>query len=448
MKKLSILMVFVLLCGFFGLGQTAYADQVISYALDFEETAEAAYMVNLDTDTVVYQKNIDERRVPASITKIMTMILALEMCEDLENTLVTAPSYIWNEFEGINISHCDIRRGETLSMQDLLYGMALQSANEAANIVADYLGNGSIPDFVDLMNKKAKEIGAVNTHFTNPHGLHSEEHYSTAYDIYLIARYAMDVPGFMDLVSTTAYTAIHADKHDKLSFYTTNRMMVRNGGDYYEGLKGIKTGTLPESGRCFVSTATRNGFTYLLVVMGCPAYDAEGKQLDGNSAFTEARNFYNWAFNTFRVKTLVEEGRIIGQTGLDLSWGKDYLLVMTNERYMALLPDEVLVSSVVMEPVFSEESVRAPVEKGDPVGYLKLILAGTEVGRIPLVAAESAQMNEFLYILDYAKQISQNFWFKFAVIFVIVLIVLYTTLVIIRNRNRKRFQSVKRRRRL
>ena len=122
----------------------------------------------------------------------------------------------------------------------------------------------------------------------SPHGLYGADHYTTAYDIYLIAKYALSVPGFQDLVSTTVYTAQYADKHtEPLNFYTTNKMMVKNSDYYYEGLSGIKTGTLPESGRCFVSTATRNGFTYLLVVLGCPAYDEEEKQLATNYAFLE-----------------------------------------------------------------------------------------------------------------------------------------------------------------
>lgn len=446
MKKLSIFMAALFVFMLFAGVQPAYAAQ---YNLNFEETAEAVYMVNLDTDTVVFEKNADERRSPASITKMMTMALALEMCEDPANTYVTAPSYIWNEFEGISISHCDIQRGETLTMQDLLYGMALQSANEAANIVADYLGNGSISDFVELMNQKAQEIGAVNTHFTNPHGLYGADHYTTAYDIYLIAKYALSVPGFKDLVSTTVYTAAYADKHSEpLNFYTTNKMMVKNSDYYYEGLAGIKTGTLPESGRCFVSTATRNGFTYLLVVLGCPAYDENENQLSTNYAFLDTEKFYDWAFSTFRVKTLVEEGKIVGQTNLDLCWGKDYLLVMTDGRFTALLPEEIQVSSVVTEAVFEQEAVRAPVKKGDKVGYLKLVLAGEEVGRVDLVAAESAEMNEWLFCLDYVKKISASFWFKFAVIFVVLLIILYIVLMVARNRNRRRYQNVRRRRRL
>ena len=412
MKKLSIFMAALFVFMLFAGSRPAYAAQ---YNLDFEETAESVYMVNLDTDTVVFEKNADERRAPASITKIMTMALALEMCEDPANTYVTA----------------------------------LQSANEAANIVADYLGNGSISDFVELMNQKAQEIGAVNTHFTNPHGLYGADHYTTAYDIYLIAKYALSVPGFQDLVSTTVYTAQYADKHtEPLNFYTTNKMMVKNSDYYYEGLSGIKTGTLPESGRCFVSTATRNGFTYLLVVLGCPAYDEEEKQLATNYAFLDTENFYDWAFSTFRVKTLVEEGKIVGQTNLDLSWGKDYLLVMTNGRFTALLPEEIQVSSVVTEAVFDQEAVRAPVQKGDKVGYLKLVLAGEEVGRVDLVAAESADMNEWLFCLDYVKQISESFWFKFAVIFVALLILVYVVLTVVRNRNRRRYQNVRRRRRL
>lgn len=446
MKKLSILMAAVFVFSLFCATQPVQAAQ---YALDFEETAEAVYMVNLDTDTVVFEKNAEERRSPASITKIMTMALALELCEDPANTYVTAPSYIWDEFEGISISHCDIQRGETLTMQDLLYGMALQSANEAANIVADYLGNGSIADFVELMNQKAQEIGAVNTHFTNPHGLYGADHYTTAYDIYLIAKYALSVPGFEDLVSTTVYTALYADKHSEpLTFYTTNKMMVKNSDYYYEGLSGIKTGTLPEAGRCFVSKATRNGFTYLLVVLGCPAYDENETELATNYAFLDTEQFYDWAFSTFRVKTLVEEGKIVGQTDLDLCWGKDYLLVMTDGRFTALLPEQIQVSSVVTEAVFDQEAVRAPVQKGDKVGSLKLILAGEEVGQVDLVAAESAEMNEWLFCLDYVQKISRSFWFKFTVILLGILVVLYVVLAIVRNRNRRRYQSVRHRRRL
>ena len=184
------------------------------------------------------------------------------------------------------------------------------------------------------------------------------------------------------------------------------------------------------------------------MVLGCPAYDENEVQLSTNYAFLDTEQFYDWAFNTFRVKTLVEEGKIVGQTQLDLCWGKDYLLVMTDGRFTALLPEEIQVSSVVTEAVFDTESVRAPVEKGTKVGYLKLTLAGEEVGRVDLVAAESAEMNELLYVMDFVNDIASSFWFKFIVIFLGVLLVLYIALAIARNRNRRRYGSVRKRRRL
>lgn len=422
------------------------------YQVDFEEYSESVYMVNLDTGTVVYEKNAREQRAPASLTKIMTMILALENCDDLDNTLVKAPPYIWNEFEGINISHADIRRGETLSMRQLIYCMALQSANEAANIVADYLGGGDISDFVAMMNEKAQEIGAKDTHFVNPHGLYDPEHYTTAYDMYLIAKYAYELPGFMDYVTVPVLevgpTYDEPPVHSSLVLTSTNKMMFTQSDYYYEPIRGMKTGTLDESGRCFVSTATKNGFTYLLVLMGAPLYDGEGNEYAGNNAFVDAKNFYEWAFSTFRVKTLLEKGKNIGQVGLELARGKDHLLVMSAERYTALLPDEVEASSVVLVPEYAEDPVRAPVRKGDKVGEVSLMLAGEEIGRVNLVSSETVEQSQWLYYLDQAKSFTKSFWFKFTVILLVLLLAFYIVLMVIRNRNRRRYRGVRTRKKL
>ncbi|MDD2955273.1 MAG: D-alanyl-D-alanine carboxypeptidase [Oscillospiraceae bacterium] len=450
MRKTAFLVALALIVALFAGVVPAQAQT--QYAIDFEEYSEAVYMVNLDTGTVVYEKNAQEQRAPASLTKLMTMILAIENCEDLDNTLVTAPSYIWNEFEGINISHADIRRGETLSMRQLIYCMALQSANEAANIVAAYLGDGDISDFVAMMNDKAKEIGAVNTHFVNPHGLYDSDHYTTAYDMYLIAKYAYELDGFMDYVTVPVLEIgpTHDDPpvHESLVLTSTNKMMFSQSDYYYEPIRGMKTGTLDESGRCFVSTATKNGFTYLLVLMGAPLYDENGEEYEANNAFLDAKNFYEWAFNTFRVKTLLEKGKNIGQIGLELCWGKDYLLVMSAGRYTALLPDEVEATSVVLEPVYDTETVRAPLRKGDKVGQVRLMLAGEEIGRVDLVSAETVEQNRWLYYLDEIKTFTRSFWFKFAVILLALLTVFYIALMVIRNRRKRRYRGVRPRKRL
>ncbi|HAB00893.1 MAG TPA: D-alanyl-D-alanine carboxypeptidase, partial [Ruminococcaceae bacterium] len=181
---------------------------VPAYAVspDFDVPAKFIYLVNTDTDTVVYEKNAEERAIPASLTKIMTAIIALQKTQNLDAMDIKAPGYIYNEFYGIGVSNAEIARGEVFTMRELLYALMLNSACEAASIIADYVGGGSIPSFVEMMNEKAKEIGALNTNFVNAHGLYDENQYTTAHDMYLITKYALEQPGFLEIANTKNYT--------------------------------------------------------------------------------------------------------------------------------------------------------------------------------------------------------------------------------------------------
>ena len=180
--------------------------------LGVEVTAEAAYIVNDDTGRVVYQKNADRRMYPASTTKIMSAALAMTMCGDIENTMVTVPYDVWVEFDGIDISNAGIYGGEVMSMSDLVHCMLIQSANEAASSVAAYFGRDS---FIEAMNRKAMELGCTGTHFVNPHGLFDENHYTTARDLYLITQWALTVPGFSEITSLSSYTLSETNVHSE-----------------------------------------------------------------------------------------------------------------------------------------------------------------------------------------------------------------------------------------
>ncbi len=259
MRKMSVAAVVSFLVMIIAPLTTVYAE----YTPPFEVSADAVYMVNLDTGTVVYQKNANKKEYPASLTKLVTTILAMEKTSDLDSAMVKCTSSILSEFDGMNASNAGMRAGEERSMRDLIYCMLLPSANEAASMVAEYVG-GSRAEFVDMMNKKAQEIGAVSTHFVNPHGLHDNDQYTTAQDMYLIAKYAMKLPGFMDMASKTSYELKPSNKRDTEYIFTTNKMMVQSAGPdvYYKYVRGIKTGTTDEAGRCCVSTATKDGYTY------------------------------------------------------------------------------------------------------------------------------------------------------------------------------------------
>lgn len=414
------------------------------YEPDKPFTAKAVYLYNIDTDSLIFEENSNAPMYPASTTKIMTCILALENTPDLDFEMVGYPQYVQEylylyQMENGAVSNGGLMAGEELSMRKLLHALMLPSANEAAMLIADHISE-SQEDFVALMNKRAKELGAKNTHFVNANGLFDEGHTTTAYDLAVMARHAMQLPGFMEIVTQTSYEGGPTNLHDNLPWVSTNKMMIPNSEYYYPGLAGIKTGTLPESGRCFVSTATRDGFTYLLVVLGCDYLDGEGNELPQNMAFVDTANLYDWVFENFKVKTLVEKGKYAAEIPLRLSMEKDHIKLMTADRFTSLINQAVDASSVTIVPEIPE-SIDAPVKKGDVIGEAKLILSGKEIGRVALLAAESVEASPVLILWERVKAIMMSFWFKFIVVFIVLLIVAYIILMIIRNRNRRRYSS-------
>ncbi|MDR2933227.1 MAG: D-alanyl-D-alanine carboxypeptidase [Oscillospiraceae bacterium] len=420
----------------------AFADE--GYPPNFEVSAKGVYMYNLDTESVIYQKNADTPLYPASVTKIMTCILALENTDNLDMEDITYPNYVQDylyDYQYIQkngeVSKGGLLAGEVLSMRDALYALMLPSANEVAMIIADHIG-GSQEGFVEMMNAKARELGATNTNFVNANGLFDSAHVTTAHDIYLMARHAMELPGFMDIVTTVSYQCPPTNKHPEgLNWSTTNLMMVPNNLYYYPPLKGIKTGTLPDSGRCFVSTATRDGFTYLLVVLGSTYLDETGAAMAENMAFVETRQLYEWVFDTFRVKNLVDKGKYVAEIPLRLNLDQDHVKLMTAERFTALLPNDIDSNSVTLIPEIPD-AIDAPVTKGQYVGEVALILSGEEIGRVDLLSVESVEASQVLVLLEKAKEITRSFWFKFAIVLFVFLFVFYIVLMILRNRRRRR----------
>jgi len=438
MKYLCSLLVIAVVC----VSLSAGAHAAAVGEPNFDISAKGVYLYNLDTDLLIYEKNADEPMYPASLTKIMTCILALEKTGDLDKEMLTYPNYIQDYLYNYQyvqgnggVSTGGLLAGQELPMRELLYALMLPSANEAAMIIADHLA-GSQESFADMMNARARELGCTGTSFVNPNGLFDARHVTTPRDMALLTQHAMDLPGFMEIVSTTTrrYTPSGGSE---LVWETTNQMMVEKSSYYYPALRGVKTGTLPESGYCFVSTATRDGFTYLLVVMGAPITDSEGKTVSQNTAFAETQRLYDWVFDTYKRKSLVERGKYVKEIPLRLSMDKDFLQLMTADRFTALVPNSVEASSVTMK-FDIPESVDAPVKKGDLIGKVTLVLAGEEIGEVELLAAESVSASTLLLVLEKVRAVVGSFWFKFAIIFILLLIAFYVVMIILRNRGRRK----------
>ena len=425
-----------------------YADETEGHTPNFVPTANGVYLYNLDTEEVIYAKNKEEHMYPASLTKIMTCILALENTEDLDTEIVTYPQYVQDylyDYQYVQkngmVSNAELMAREQLTMRDALYALMLPSGNEVAMTIADHVGD-SQEGFAAMMNARARELGAMNTNFVNANGLFDENHYTTPYDIALMAQHAMSLPGFMDIVNTTVYECPPTNIHPNGLVWSSTNLMMSPGSTkyYYAPVRGIKTGSLPQAGYCFVSTATRDGFTYLLVLMGAPMFDVDGNRLPDRTDFLETRDFYEWVFSSFRVKTLVDKGKHVADIPLRLCQEQDRLRLMTAERFTALLPEDVEASQVDFQ-AHVPESIDAPVEKHTEIGEVSLWLSGKEIGRIPLLAAESVVASPMLILLEQVKAILHSFWFKFAATLLGFLIVAYIILMIVRNRNKNRNRS-------
>lgn len=230
----------------------------VSYGSEIASSAQSMALVDGDTGELIYSKNRDARREPASTTKICTAITVLENCTNLD-----LPIPIPNEAVGVEGSSLYLERGEMLSVRDLLYGLMLQSGNDCAVALAIIVGD-SVEGFVKLMNETAEKAGATNTNFVNPHGLHHDEHYTTAHDLCKISYYAMQNETFREIVSTKRHTTPYHDREYCRNFPNKNKILFN-----YFGGNGIKTGYTRAAGRCLVSSATRDGKTYICTVLNC-----------------------------------------------------------------------------------------------------------------------------------------------------------------------------------
>ncbi len=413
---------------------------------DFELHSEAIYLVNTDTesDIKVFAQNENDRRSPASLTKIMTAIITLENVKSLDE-VVTAPGYIYDEFYGIGVSNAGIERGEEITVKDLLYALMLRSACEAASILADYVTEGDIPTFVAMMNNKAKELGCTNTNFVNAHGLDAENQYTTAYDMYLISRYAMKNETFAEIACSPTYVMQKTNKHsEERNIWHTNYMLSSyyGGSNYYEYARGIKTGTTDDAGRNLATVGEKEGYHYMLITLGAPYRDPEGVVYSENYSYTDHRNLYDWAFDTFRFTAVIEEYQSLDEVAVRFGEGNNHVTVTAQKKVIMLLPKTLDISTILLH-VNLPEKIDAPVVKGDVVGKADLVLADEVIASVDLIAESDVARSGFAYSLHVVRSFFRNPW---VIACCVVLVLLCGTLIFFVVTERKKRKNEKLRR--
>lgn len=401
---------------------------------DLKIYSEAVYLVNMDTKEVVFQKNADKQLVPASLTKIMTAVILIEQFKDdisaLSTTYVSGKSTSFDELYMTGCSTADIQIGERVSYKDLLYALMLRSACEAANIIAYNIG-GSLEGFARMMNDKAAELGCKNTHFTNAHGLFWENHYTTAHDMAIITEYALTLPMFQEISCSAEYTMEATNFHGKeRKIVHTNYMMSKaNGGEYYyEYVKGIKTGTLDEAGRCLVSLAMKDGYTYLLVTLNAPQKDENGANHFYN--FDDAKSIYSWAFRNFEYTDIIAGTEEKAEVPVEYGDGQDFVIVRPAESYSRIW-DKSVPLSAIHEVITLDKNVVAPVNAGDKLGTIELQYAGETMVKMDLISTTSLKRSERAAMMTVAENFVGSQDFYRAIQWTVGFFLVYTILIII-----------------
>ena len=410
------------------------------FPIDFGVYCTSLYLENLDTETVVYTKNADQRRYPASTTKIMTYIITAENVKDLKNTMVTIKSSVLHMLDGTGSSMAGLKADEKLSVYQLLHCLMIPSGNDAALVLADYIGKGDIKKFVEMMNKKAEELGCEDTHFVNPHGLNDPDHYTTASDMAKIAKYACSLPEFLEITDKATSDIIGEDRY----LVTTNSMIdpVRGGNLYYPYAQGIKTGsTGNDSGYCLVSTATKNKYTYLCVAFGAPYEDEEGELFD-NGAMLDSIHLYDWAFDNLSIKTVLDRKDLAKEIKLEFAWNKDTIQLSPAKSYSTILPDDVDISSI--EKTYRvPEKIEAPVKDGDVIGKVELSYNGQLLTTVDLIATENIDRSELLSALDSLWNVLSSQIFIIILIIIAVLAGIYAIVFFVYRRKKRAQRPVK-----
>ena len=352
-----------------------------NYPTDYQVRAKAAALVEVNTGTIIYGYRLDERLYPASLTKIMTCMLALEY-GDPDDILTVSGTALENLSEFGSTANLQV--GEQLSLRELLYCIMVSSANEGCNVIAEYIA-GDIPSFVAMMNDKARELGMTGTHFANAHGLHDDNHYTTARDLTILSCWAWKNPDFREYATTTAHTVPATNLSDSRALHTTNYLTSAQitAKYYYSKASGIKTGFTTPAGGCLAATATDGNLTYLSVVCGCETLiEANGEDLD--MRFVETKRLMEFGFENFDYVQVLSDTQMLGQPAVTNAKGRANVVVHANANATVLLPKSCRAEDITMNLVYdSTQTLDAPLEEGQRVGTVTAMYQG-----IPLASAD------------------------------------------------------------
>lgn len=332
-------------------------------------------LINQDDGRVLASNGADERKYPASTTKIMTAILAIENLDMNATSTVSNNAVMSISWDS---SKLGLYEGETFTNYDLIAGMMVASGNDAANVLAESV-SGSVDAFIDLMNKKAADLGCTGTHFSNAHGLTDENHYTTVSDMAKIACYAMGNENFRNIVSLKSFELPTTDKcADRRYFINTNNLLTkeRTADYYYSPATGIKTGYTDAALHCLVGSAEKDNVRLISVVLGA-------SNINGvNMSYPDTKALFEWGFENFKNTPVVNAGETEDERGIKYAKGVKTAILSAKDSFYILSGKNE--EPVIEKEIVLDSALKAPLKAGDEVGVIKIKVDGEEKGTVAL----------------------------------------------------------------
>ena len=382
------------------------------------EGATSVYLYNLTQDKVIAEKNADKVIYPASTVKLMTGLVAAELLSDKLDEQIEVTEEM---LKGVTGNNLKISVGETVTVRDMFYGLLCGGNNDCAAILA-HVAAGGIPQFVELMNKKAAELGTKTTNYTNVSGMHSDNMVTTAYDTYLVAAAAYEVPLIMEAVTTNKYEMPATNKSKLRNVYNKNYLISRYiDTTYYNSLaQGMNAGYTSQGGYCLVTSAEYNGQSYICVVMGG---EEQNKRI---RSYEIAGDLIDWAFSAYKETKVLDLNSYIGEISVTLAQDTDHVTIKPAGPLTAFLPSDIDVAKdIELLPKLNAPELEAPVTEGQVVGFITVKYGDEILGTVDLITTDKVERSEFLYVLQRIKSFTTQRWFIASAIVLVILTGVY-----------------------
>lgn len=349
-------------------------------AIELATSSKEAIIMETTTGKIIFEKNSHEKTAPASMTKIMTLLLTFEAIDSGKISLDDMVN-ISQRAADMGGSQMFLEANTTVKLEEIIKGVAIASANDGAVALAEYVG-GSVENFVQMMNDKAQELGLENTHFVNPHGLDAENHYSSAYDMAIMALNLIKHEKILQ------YTSTYEDYFNKPDGTRTWLVNTNKLVRFYNGVDGLKTGYTENAGYCLTATAKKNNVRYITVVMGAATLDDRSK---------ETTEMLNYAFNSFKLNTIIDENTSLGKVKIEK--GKtDYADVVVKSTVAELIEINANIENYSYNLKLNR--VVAPISKGDVIGSVEIMdNEGLIIKEVDLTVANSVEKANFIETL-------------------------------------------------